>query len=169
MPMSLSRVALALDELVLVRPDLRDCASAFRGTSWDRKSPNQAMRTMRKPSEPMLETLSAMYRFMPWIRAVTAIRVVVARMMPSSVRKLRSLFLRRESRAMRAASQKEALRRNWRVLSTIWVCQKDARRGRFVPLPNYLDGKRWQTLTSGGTIHLATAGETKIGCVCPDG
>src|SRR5271157_5159700 len=47
---------------------------------------------------------------MPWIRAVTAIRVVVARMIPSSVRKLRSLFLRSESRAMRVASQKEALR-----------------------------------------------------------
>ena len=47
---------------------------------------------------------------MPWMRAVTAIRVVVARMIPSSVRKLRSLFLRSESRAIRVASQKEALK-----------------------------------------------------------
>jgi hypothetical protein len=56
---------------------------------------------------------------MPWIRAVTAIRVVVARMMPSSVRKLRSLFLRSESRAILVASQKEALRRNLRVVDTV--------------------------------------------------
>ena len=62
----------------------------------------------------MLETLSAMYRFMPWISAVTAISVVVARMIPSRVRKLRSLFLRSESTAIRAASQKEALGRNFR-------------------------------------------------------
>jgi hypothetical protein len=44
---------------------------------------------------------------MPWMSAVTAIRVVVARMIPSSVRKLRSLFLRRESTAMRVDSQKD--------------------------------------------------------------
>src|ERR1035441_6142933 len=50
------------------------------------------MRTMRNPSAPMFDTLSEMYRFIPWISAVTAISVVVARMMPSSVRKLRSLF-----------------------------------------------------------------------------
>ena len=68
----------------------------------------------------MLETFSAMYRFMPWISAVTAIRVVVARMMPSRVRKLRSLFLRRESSAMRVASQKEALRRSFLELATVF-------------------------------------------------
>src|SRR5579862_9516266 len=55
---------------------------------------------------------------MPWIRAVTAISVVVARMMPSKVRKLRSLFLRNESSAIRVASQKEALGRNCRLSAT---------------------------------------------------
>src|ERR1700690_1854277 len=55
---------------------------------------------------------------MPWIRAVTAMRVVVARMMPSRVRKLRSLFLRNESSAIRVASQKEALGRNCRLSAT---------------------------------------------------
>ena len=69
----------------------------------------------------MLETFSAIYRFMPWIRAVTAISVVVARMIPSSVRKLRSLFLRSESRAMRVASQNDADRRNLRVSGTVLV------------------------------------------------
>jgi hypothetical protein len=52
-----------------------------------------------------------MYKFMPCIKAVTEINVVVARMMPRSVRKLRSLFLFRESMAIRPASQKEALGR----------------------------------------------------------
>src|SRR5271157_4820876 len=56
---------------------------------------------------------------MPWMRAVTAIRVVVARMIPSNVRKLRSLFLRSESRAIRVASQKEALKRKWRGRGTV--------------------------------------------------
>ena len=55
---------------------------------------------------------------MPWISAVTAISVVVARMMPSSVRKLRSLFLCNELKAMRVASQKEALGRNLRARLT---------------------------------------------------
>jgi hypothetical protein len=49
---------------------------------------------------------------------VTAIRVVVARMMPRRVRKLRSLFLWSELKAMRVDSQKEALGRNFRVLAT---------------------------------------------------
>ena len=78
------------------------------------------MRTIRKPSAPMLETLSAMYRFMPWINAVTAISVVVARMIPSKVRKLRSLLVRRESTAMRVASQNEALRRSFLELATVF-------------------------------------------------
>ena len=80
--------------------------------------PNHAMRTTRNPSAPMSETFSAMYTFMPWMRAVTTIRVVVARMMPSRVRKLRSLFLRSESSAIRLASQKEAVGRNFPVLAT---------------------------------------------------
>jgi hypothetical protein len=66
----------------------------------------------------MLDTLSAIYRFMPWISAVTAMRVVVARIMPRSVRKLRSLFFWRELKAMRVDSQKEALRRNFRGFAT---------------------------------------------------
>ena len=78
------------------------------------------MRTTRNPSAPMLETFSAMYRFMPWISAVTAISVVVARMMPSSVRKLRSLFLRSESSAIRVASQKDAENRYFRDVGT-WL------------------------------------------------
>src|SRR5579883_2125484 len=45
---------------------------------------------------------------MPWITAITAIRVVVERIIPSSVRKLRSLLLRSESSATAAASKKEA-------------------------------------------------------------
>src|ERR1051326_3077182 len=49
---------------------------------------------------------------MPWIRAVTAIRVGVARMIPRRVRRLRSLFLRSESSAIRVDSQNEALNRN---------------------------------------------------------
>ena len=80
----------------------------------------------------MLETFSAMYRFIPWISAVTAIRVVVARMMPSRVRKLRSLFLRSESSAMRAASQKKAAARKCRVGVTEATGQ-DVRSPRFVP------------------------------------
>src|SRR5208337_4249974 len=41
--------------------------------------------------------------------AITAINVVVARMMPSSVRKLRSLLERRESAAIAAASRNDAV------------------------------------------------------------
>ena len=44
----------------------------------------------------------------PWITDITAISVVVDRMMPSSVRKLRSLLARSESKATVAASKKEA-------------------------------------------------------------
>src|ERR1700686_2183579 len=46
---------------------------------------------------------------MPWIMDMTAIKVVVARMMPSSVRKLRSLLERSESAATAAASRKDAV------------------------------------------------------------
>src|SRR6476646_7007975 len=46
---------------------------------------------------------------MPLITAITAIKVLVARMMPSSVRKLRSLLDRSEAAAPRTASQKDAL------------------------------------------------------------
>ena len=66
----------------------------------------------------MFDTLSEMYTFIPWMSAVTAISVVVARMMPSSVRKLRSLFLCNELKAMRVASQKDALGRNLRLWLT---------------------------------------------------
>src|SRR6478752_1795915 len=94
--------------------------------------PNHAMRTTRKPSEPMLETFSAMYRFIPWMRAVTAISVVVARIIPSRVRKLRSLFLRSESRAIRVASQNDADRRNLRVCGTV-LEEGDGFAGPIVP------------------------------------
>jgi hypothetical protein len=67
----------------------------------------------------MFDSLSEMYRFMPWMNDVTAISVVVARMIPSKVRKLRSLFLLRESMAIRAASQKEALGRKLRLLAMV--------------------------------------------------
>src|ERR1019366_9978211 len=56
----------------------------------------------------MLETFWAMYTSMPLITDMTAIRVVVARMMPSSVRKLRSLLPRRDWTAPITASQNEA-------------------------------------------------------------
>src|ERR1017187_10949041 len=77
---------------------------------------------------------------MPWMSAVTAIRVVVARMMPRRVRKLRNLFLRKESRAMREASQKEALRRNLTDRDAMWIYEKDADWRWFVPRSHYLDG-----------------------------
>ena len=45
-------------------------------------------------------------------------RVEVARIMPSKVKKLRSLLCRRESKAIRAASQNDALGRNVRFAGT---------------------------------------------------
>ena len=45
---------------------------------------------------------------MPEITDITAIRVVVARIMPSSVRKLRSLLARNDCAAPVTASQNEA-------------------------------------------------------------
>src|ERR1035437_6416380 len=131
MPMSLSRVARSLTNSYSSGRScgLRFCISMnFLGS----QGPNHAMRTTRKPSEPMLETFSAIYRFMPWISAVTAISVVVARMMPSSVRKLRSLFLRSESSAIRVASQNDAERRNERVSNTVLV-EEDGIGGGVVP------------------------------------
>ena len=50
-----------------------------------------------------------MYTSMPWIMAITAISVVVARMIPSSVRKLRSFLERSESAAIAAASANDAV------------------------------------------------------------
>ena len=49
-----------------------------------------------------------MYTSMPWITDITAISVVVERIIPSSVRKLRSLLERSESNATDAASKKDA-------------------------------------------------------------
>ena len=46
--------------------------------------------------------------FMPLMIDITAIRVVVARMIPSRVRKLRSLLTRNDSAATRADSANEA-------------------------------------------------------------
>ena len=66
------------------------------------------MRTTRKPSAPMSETVSAINMSMPWITLITAINVVVARITPNSVKKLRSLLPRRESSAKLADSQKDA-------------------------------------------------------------
>ena len=65
-------------------------------------------RSTRNPSLPMEEAVSAMYTSMPWITAITAISVVVERIIPSSVRKLRSLLERSESKATEAASKKDA-------------------------------------------------------------
>ena len=56
----------------------------------------------------MLDAVSAMKTSMPWITEMTAMSVVVERMMPSSVRKLRILLDRRESNATEAASRKDA-------------------------------------------------------------
>ena len=56
----------------------------------------------------MLETFCAIYTSMPEITDITAISVVVARMIPSSVRKLRSLLPRSEWRAPFTASQNDA-------------------------------------------------------------
>src|SRR5579883_964628 len=59
----------------------------------------------------MLEAVVAMKTSMPWITAITEISVVVERMIPSRVRKLRSLLARRESSATAAASIKDAVDR----------------------------------------------------------
>ncbi len=56
----------------------------------------------------MLDAVSAIKTSIPWITAITAINVVVDRMIPSSVRKLRSLLARSESKATAADSKKEA-------------------------------------------------------------
>jgi len=56
----------------------------------------------------MVDALVAIKMSMLWITAITAISVVVDRMIPSRVRKLRSLLPRKESRATAAASRKEA-------------------------------------------------------------
>src|SRR5260370_16255633 len=131
MPMALSKVARSLTNSYSAG---RSCglrlfiAMNFLGSH----GANHAMRTTRKPSEPMLETFSAIYRFIPWIKAVTAISVVVARIMPSSVRKLRSLFLRSESTAILVASQNDAERRNFRVSNTGLV-EEDGACGEIVP------------------------------------
>src|SRR5262245_44109991 len=69
---------------------------------------------------------------MPWIKAVTPMSVVVARMIPSSVRKLRSLFFRSESRAMRVASQNALVGRSGSVLAMA-VFQSDEPSLPFVP------------------------------------
>jgi len=59
----------------------------------------------------MVDAVLAMNTSMPWITDITAIKVVVERMMPSSVRKLRILLPRSESMATEAASRNEARRR----------------------------------------------------------
>ena len=85
---------------------LRRCISMnFLGSH----TPIIMMRRTLKPSAPMLDTFCATYTFMPSITDMTAISVVVARIIPSSVRKLRSLLPRRESAAPLIASPKEAL------------------------------------------------------------
>ena len=92
MPMSFTSVARSLTNSYSsgLICGLRFCISMnFLGSN----GPNQAMRTMRNPSAPMLETFSAIYRFMPWIRAVTAISVVVARMIPEQRQKAAQLVL----------------------------------------------------------------------------
>src|SRR6266849_5712353 len=61
---------------------------------------------------------------MPWITDMTAINVVVARMMPNSVRKLRSLLERNESAATSVASRNDA----------VWaIGLRDDAGGHFVP------------------------------------
>ena len=72
------------------------------------RGPTKATRSTRNPSLPMVEAVVAMKTSIPWITAMTAISVVVDRMIPSSVRKLRSLLDRSESSATEAASRKEA-------------------------------------------------------------
>src|SRR5579884_1908451 len=65
--------------------------------------------------------------------AVTEIKVVVARIIPRSVRKLRSLLLLSESIEIRPASQKEALRRSFAVPGT-GSYYADVSCATFVPL-----------------------------------
>src|SRR5690606_17802738 len=57
---------------------------------------------------------------MPRMTLITAMRVVVARMMPRRVRKLLSLLERRDAAAPVTASQKDA----------VWLCILGGRRGR---------------------------------------
>ena len=66
-------------------------------------------RSTRNPSLPMVEAVSAMYTSMPWITDMTAISVVVERIMPSSVRKLRSLLDRKRIERHRSGFKKGCL------------------------------------------------------------
>ena len=68
------------------------------------------------------------------MNALTAISVVVARMIPTNVRTVRSLFFRRESSAMRLASQKDAVGRNFGAVATLDLYKHDVAQGHFVPL-----------------------------------
>jgi len=56
----------------------------------------------------MVDALVATTTSIPWMTDMTQIRVVVDRIMPSSVRKLRSLLPRSESIATIAASKNDA-------------------------------------------------------------
>src|SRR5579864_3619896 len=76
----------------------------------------KAILTMRKPSAPMLVMLLAMYTSMPWMTDMTAMSVVVARIMPNRVRKLRSLLERKESAATDVASRNDAV---WAIVGSL--------------------------------------------------
>src|SRR5512133_1266796 len=87
---------------------------------------------------------------MPWMSAVTAISVVVARIIANRVRKLRSLFLRRESTAIRVDSQNDALRRNCRLFATeVW---ETLRTDLLFPVPP------WEAALAGGPPHFQRTG-----------
>lgn len=72
---------------------------------------------------------------MPWMRDMTAMRVEVARMMPSKVRKLRNLFARSEPVAARAASKKDALE----CMSLDY---------QTMPAPELFPASHWQRISS---------------------
>jgi hypothetical protein len=60
----------------------------------------------------------------PWITLITAMRVVVARMMPNNVKKLRNLLDWSDCAATRTASQNEAF---------AFILDRDGRFIAFVP------------------------------------
>ncbi len=69
---------------------------------------------------------------MPEITDITAMSVVVARMMPSSVRKLRSLLELSDCKAPRRASQKDA----WLLISNPAVQNLDGAAAQFISSPH---------------------------------
>ena len=79
-----------LDEAYSSRESSGLRCSAFRNFLGSRR-PTKAMRSTRNPSLPMVDAVLAMYTSMPWITDITAISVVVERIMPEQRQKAAQL------------------------------------------------------------------------------